>query len=130
MLLWSRVNALRRFSWFSAALQVQLCFVAGCGVAFGRRWQFDPGTSGFRETNGNGLLGRTSAVFTLTNIANHLSDKFPSLSACRFSLARILACTLDSCFLRHGKDVLEESLFVPVSAVLVHTVQLHQRSST
>jgi hypothetical protein len=66
----------------------------------GRRKRY-AGSPRLRKSNRDGLLGRSRAVLTSTDMVNLFSDEFSSLRRRRFSFARVATGTIDGPFFRH-----------------------------
>src|SRR6202011_3052075 len=63
-----------------------------------------------RQTNRNGLLGGSSAVFAFAYMLNFLANEFACLCRGRFTLLSIAMCTLDYIFLWHGQSFRETNV--------------------
>jgi len=87
-----------------------LCEIAPCLAlcsllaAFWRR-QLYSGSTRLGETNGDRLLRRASAMFAFPNVFHFFAHKLARLSAGRFALALVLACSFDCFFFWHNKMV-------------------------
>lgn len=68
---------------------------------FARRAQFHACSTGLRQSNGNRLFGRTRPVLAFPNMMHLLANKFSRLCRRRFSLACVLARSIDRLLLRH-----------------------------
>jgi len=66
-----------------------------------RRAQFHACSTGLRQSNGNRLFGRTRPMLAFPNMMHLLANKFSRLCRRRFSLACVLARSIDRSLLRH-----------------------------
>jgi hypothetical protein len=60
---------------------------------------------GLGQTNGNRLLWRSGAMLAFPNVFHFFAHKLARLSAGRFALSLILACSFDCFFFWHNKMV-------------------------
>jgi hypothetical protein len=74
-----------------------------CFAAFRRR-QFHAGASRFGQTDGDGLLGRSRAVFALANVLHFFPDKLARLGGRREPFALVFTCSFDCFVFWHQKS--------------------------
>jgi hypothetical protein len=75
------------------------------GCTLFRRRQRNTCAPGFRQPDGNGLFGRSGAVFALTNVLHFFTDKFTRLCGSRLTFSRVPARTFNCLFFRHTSDL-------------------------
>jgi hypothetical protein len=87
-----------------SSLQVAARLTAGAlryPASFLRRGKSDTCASRLRKADSDGLLRRSRAMFTATNVINLFSDEFSSYRRGRFAFARRPACAFDGSLFRH-----------------------------
>ena len=65
------------------------------------RWQFYAGAPRLGQAHGNGLPGRTGAVFSFANVVKFLADEFSRLGGGRFSFLFVFARPFNRSSFRH-----------------------------
>src|SRR5258708_17541055 len=75
----------------------------------GRR-KLDTRSPRLRQTDSNGLLGRSSAVFAFAYVLNFLANEFARLCRGRFTLLSVAMRTLDYIFLCHVQSFRETNV--------------------
>src|SRR5436305_2877787 len=75
---------------------------AGRGLAATRWCELYACAARFRQADRNGLLGRSSTMFSLADVMHLFSHKFARLCAGRLAFACVFTCPLESSFFRHG----------------------------
>src|SRR6187397_934495 len=74
---------------------------AGGRLSLPRRLELDAGAARFRQTDGDRLLGGTSAMLALTDVLDLFADELTSLRARRFSFPLVLAGAFQRLAFRH-----------------------------
>ena len=75
--------------------------------------------SGFRQSNRNGLFGRTSPVFALSNIMDLLTDEFSRLCRGCLTFSFLSHSTLPRFLFRHVSVLLFSALVMGICPFLI-----------
>ena len=85
-----------------AALRLCLCTRRRTG-------ELDAGASSLRQADGDGLLGRTRAMFSFTDVMYFLAHELTGLRRGCFSLSVVLSSAFQCCLFRHGAPPYQSS---------------------